>query len=119
MKNFISELKVGDRVVMRDVNENRKGGVKTGTVVKVGRTYVYVGGDHRGYSREDGYVNDAYRHAYLQTIEYHAYMNERHAAELYLKSKGLEVSLHAGVGSASVRDKLLDIVAALKPVLGE
>lgn len=113
MKNLIRDLKVGDKVVRRDVNEGRVahlGGVHV--VEHVGRTNLKIEGDRRNYDRETGRAKDAYGHTSLMTVEYAAYQTEVTKASHYLRGVGLEVRM-----GYDVDDRLVEIAAAVKAVL--
>lgn len=85
-------FEVGQEVIVRDVNENRLGGPKRGTVVKVGRTLVTVQEQYgqRRFSIQDRTVRDNYGHASIQTVEEYEDQIARTALLRRLREHGLD-----------------------------
>lgn len=107
---------LGQRVVMRDVNEGRYGGPKFGTVTKVGRKLVTVQNetakwDEKVYRLDTGRQNDRYDHGYFQTIE--AFEEGKRRGELLaaLREAGLEPRLGAGSQfSTATLARILEVI---------
>lgn len=72
----MSKFEVGQKVIVRDINESRLGGVRHGTVSKVARKLltVMVGpyGRPETFRIDTGRSNDAYGHGWIQSVEEYA-----------------------------------------------
>lgn len=113
----IKDAKVGDRVLMVDVNA-RGAAPREVTVIKVGRVNLFIRvdawnrDDNRPFDRETGRVKDAYEHQTLWTPEEYALHAEAKLARTRLRDKG--VNLESYLSDETV----LAISAALIHVLG-
>lgn len=91
----LASLKVGDEVIIRDLNEHRLGGRQTGVVVKVGRKLLHVRGnyDTRTYEIETGCRNDRYRHSWIVTPKQQAELDRRNDLLRRLSECHLEIRM--------------------------
>lgn len=91
----MSKWEVGQRVYLRDINENRRRDPAfippVVTITKVGRTLVHIVryGRTEAYGKDDGVRRDNYRHARLQTFEEFAEEQEYAAAVDRLNKHGI------------------------------
>ena len=105
---------VGDRVILRDVNERRGDGPTGGVVTKVGRRLVTVTVDHgreEQYRIETGRKNDRYEHGWIQTPD--EYADEQRRGEILRALREAGVELRMGSGrklSTDILAKILDVV---------
>lgn len=111
----LASLKEGDEVIIRDVNERRLGGRKTGTVVKVGRKLLHVEqfGQTYTYEIDGGYRNDAYRHSWIVTPEMQAELDRRDDLLERLRTCNLEIRL--GFQSNFTNDQIEAILRIIEP----
>lgn len=106
---------VGQKVYLRDVNENRARDPEfvppVAEIVKIGRTLVHAEGPYgrvETFRIEDGRRNDAYEHQRLQTFEEFEEGHQRHAA--YRRLADLGVSIKGGDLSSSLLNRIADLV---------
>lgn len=110
------EWYVGQRVYLRDVNENRRRDPAfippVVTIAKVGRTLVHVEeyGRLRAYGKDDGVRRDDYRHSWLQTFERYAEGIARSVATERLAALGLVFGLRGRAMTAAQINAIADLI---------
>lgn len=87
----LKDVKVGDEVVLRDVNRREPATVR---VTRIGRKLIYVRhyGRELAFRLEDGVANDRYGHASLRTHEEEQACVERDYLITELRRHGVEVT---------------------------
>lgn len=109
----LRDLKVGDRVMITDVNRR---GARAGVVSKAGRTLLHVGGDFRTetFRIDTGRSNDGYGHRRAMTEDQYAQIQAVADARKRLADFGLE-----SYGGRMTPEKALAVDAALaKEIVG-
>lgn len=94
----LEDVKAGDELLLRNRNTRFDREPRVVTVVKVGRTLVYIpvserypDGQTLAYRIDTGYRNDNYRHTRLETREQYEENEERARLQTRLRDLGIEL----------------------------
>ena len=113
----LTNIKVGDILICRDVNESkaRQQRALKFPVTRVGRKYLVVGG--KEYDRKTGRINDNYGHAWLQTVD--EYEAEKTMKNLTDKMYDLKIQLDLSKSGLSNASKIKVFQVLLSAVENE